>query len=284
MEKLNLAIIGHGFVGKAVDYAFDTPDVNVYVIDKKYPESSIETLSNLPIDITFVCVSTPMGADGEVDSSNVREVIEYLTNHVSGIIALKSTVTPDVVKWASELTDQFVYNPEFLTERNALDDFVNAEFNIVGAKSNEVAAQVFEIYEDFSKCSMSSERVHVSPVEASLIKYGINSFLASKVVWFNQFYDLVKASGCDVEEVLYGVTRDNRIGTSHSLVPGFDGKRGYAGACFPKDTIALARYAQSLGNSFSILEEVIERNQEYRKPYELDEREREQNVSYDHVV
>jgi UDPglucose 6-dehydrogenase len=111
------------------------------------------------------------------------------------------------------------------------------------------------------------------------VKYGINCYLATKVLWFNQFHDIVTNEGGNFGKVVSAITQDSRVGRSHTTVPGFDGKRGFGGACFPKDTAAFLNIA----NDFTVLAEVIKANNEYRKCYEKDSREKEQNINYDRV-
>ena len=92
----------------------------------------------------------------------------------------------------------------------------------------------------------------------------------------NQFYDVIENFGGNYGIISNAIGTDPRIGRSHITVPGFDGKRGYGGACFPKDTAAFANFAKS----FSVLEKVIEENNKYRNCYDKDEREKAQNVNY----
>jgi UDPglucose 6-dehydrogenase len=120
----------------------------------------------------------------------------------------------------------------------------------------------------------------MTAVEASFVKYGINSYLASKVLWFNQFYDVVNKHGSNFGKVVGAITADSRVGRSHTTVPGFDGRRGYGGACFPKDTSALAHFADGLGVDMTVLKEVISSNNKYRKLYKKDARELEQKVTF----
>jgi UDPglucose 6-dehydrogenase len=123
----------------------------------------------------------------------------------------------------------------------------------------------------------------VDLVAASIIKYTINSFLAAKVLFFNQINDVLSASGSTVDwnSFIGAIQADSRIGASHMSVPGPDGRRGFGGACFPKDTVALVHYAEQLGVPFTVLKEVVKINQSIRNQYEdLDDREREQNVNF----
>ena len=273
---MKMAIIGHGFVGKAVDYGFSSSKIQKFIVDPKYG-NSIEDLANKDIDITFVCVPTPMQDDGDIDSSIVEECIHYLKHNVSGLIVIKSTVTPVILdKFINCVSaTRIVYNPEFLMEKSANEDFVNPFMHIFGGEI-ETTKAVEKIYDDYSLCK-ACPVYHMSIVEASLVKYGINTFLATKVVWFNQFYDIVEKFGGNYGTVIRGVTTDKRVGPSHTTVPGFDGKRGFGGACFPKDSAAFLKLSEF---SFSILNEAIRANNNLRKEYEKDEREKVQNVNY----
>ena len=275
-SKLKLAIVGHGFVGKAVDYGFNNHNCDKLIIDPKYGQNLHDV--GLNHDVTFVAVPTPMGSDGKIDSSIVVSTVNHLKRRRSGIIVIKSTVTPDVI---SKLTSKsgpgrrVVYNPEFLTEKNANEDFINPPMHILGG-APEKTEKLIEIYNEYSLCKPCPV-YHMSATEASFVKYGINCFLASKVLWFNQFYDVVENFGDNFGKIINAVGTDPRIGYSHSRIPGFDGKRGYGGACFPKDTSAFSNFAE---NNFTVLNEVIRANNEYRKEYELDDREKEQKVNY----
>ena len=119
--------------------------------------------------------------------------------------------------------------------------------------------------------------MHMTAMEASFVKYGINCFLATKVLWFNQFKDLIDDTDSKYNVIVNAIGLDPRIGHSHTQVPGPDGKKGFGGACFPKDTNAFSTYARG---EFSVLDDVIKANNIYRKEYDLDDREKEQKVNY----
>jgi len=273
--KLNIAIIGHGFVGKAVDYGFPSQNCEKYIVDPKHGMDITALPQNM--DYIFVCVPTPMGDDGSIDSSIIESVVSYLLTNNKGIIIIKSTVTPEILKQFSD--SRVVYNPEFLTEKSANEDFVNPFMHIFGGHPL-YTQRVEELYKYYSICK-PCPTYHMSTIEASFVKYGINSFLATKVLWFNQFYDIIQKENANYGKIISAITTDSRVGRSHTTVPGFDGKRGYGGSCFPKDTLAFVKYAKSLKNDFSVLEKVIIENNKYRSKYKKDQREMEQNISYD---
>ena len=261
-----ILIIGHGFVGKAVDYGFSHPDVVKTIIDPIYNTSLDDITANQIrfYHAIFVCVPTPMGSTDILD-----DVMSKLPDHQ--LIIVKSTVTPDVVKtWTSHV----VYNPEFLTEKSANEQFVDPPFHILGGEQSATET-VEELYTKYSLCSHCPS-YHMTGEEASFVKYSINTFLAMKVTFFNQLYDAVGDTGANFATIIKAIAADTRIGPSHTKVPGFDGKQGFGGACFPKDVSAFINYNKQL----TLLKEAAIINNSYRQQYELDEREKQQHVNY----
>ena len=269
----NVAIIGHGYVGKAVDYGFTNTEVNKILIDPIY-NTSIEDLKGTRIDVAFVCVPTPFGTNGQIDASIVIDVVRKLAEF-SCMIVIKSTVVPSVVHQLAEENNDVIYNPEFLTEKNAFEDFVNPPMHVFGGDM-KATAKLENFYKEYSQCKPCAA-YHMTAMEASFVKYGINSFLATKVLWFNQFKDIVDEFGGKYNVIANAIGSDPRIGHSHTQVPGPDGRKGFGGACFPKDTNAFSFFSDGV---FTVLEEVIRANNVYRSEYELDEREKEQKVNY----
>jgi len=271
---MRLLIIGHGFVGKAVDYGFTHPAVEKTIIDPKYG-NSIEDISINDFDATFVCVPTPMSADSSIDASILDSIMgvinsSYRDRHKPVII--KSTITPDIIE--KYCSSGIVYNPEFLREKTALEDFVNPEFHVFGGSHYDTYV-VEELYSMYSMCKRCPT-YHMGFKEASLVKYTINSFLATKITFFNQLYDVACSENINFNTVVNAVSADSRIGNSHMRVPGFDGKRGFGGSCFPKDTNAFVSYTDKM----TLLEKVISINNVYRSNYALDNREKEQNIFF----
>lgn len=266
--KFKLAIVGHGFVGKAVDYGFTHPNVDKTIIDPNYNNS----IRDIPADVQliFICVPTPFGS-----FDIFREVMSELSKYGffgNSIVAIKSTVTPDVL---SEFkTTGVIYNPEFLTEKHANEDFINPPMHIFGGNGHNIEL-LESYYNAYSLCSPAPV-FRVTIEEASMIKYTINSFLATKVTFFNEIYHACQDKGFDFNKIINAVSADPRIGRSHTKVPGFDGKLGFGGACFPKDTKAFTGYSDRL----SLIKAAIESNNKTRARYDLDDRERVQGVVY----
>ena len=274
MDKLKLGIVGHGFVGQAVDYGFDNDRVRTTVADPRLG-TSIDDLDK-DVDVVFVAVPTPMGDTGKIDATIVVSVVGQLVEATEAIIVLKSTVTPEIVEAVAEMApNRFVYNPEFLTEANANNDFVDADFHVFGGNDYPVG-KVIEYYIKYSNCHHLGNIWLCTAPEAAFVKYAINTFLATKVTFFNQLKDEMDKFGADYDDVVDIIAQDNRIGKSHMTVPGPDGKRGFGGACFPKDTAAMYNFS----DNFELLKHVLTINNNYRKVYELDEREKEMNVTF----
>jgi len=275
MSKLNIGIVGLGFVGSAVAHGFQNN--NLFLVD---PNLGTDTsiLKTQKMDAVFICVSTPMAIDGSVDASIVAKVLSELKD-VNTLLVLKSTVPPNLVAGFAEQYENFVYNPEFLTERNALWDFENPITNVYGGRL-EYTKQLEQIYKNHSIC-IEANTFHMTATEASFVKYTMNSFLSTKVLFFNQLYDMVQSAGCDFEIIREAVSNDPRIGSSHTNVPGNDGRKGYGSACFAKDVPAFVRYSMKIGNEFTVLKEVWNSNCDYRNSYgSLLPREAEQHVVF----
>ena len=287
-KTLKMGIIGHGFVGKAVDFGFkntyeDEYGVEKYLVDPRYKTSVDTMFAEMTPDIIFVSVPTPMGENGFIDSSIIMKVFEDIKKYSNDIlVVVKSTVTPNKLEEIYNFYNRIIYNPEFLRERSANDDFINSPMLVIGGENPSDQIFVKYVYDKFSKCEPCP--VHFVDLKAAaLIKYTINSFLATKVLYFNNIKKIFDASGTTTHwnGFLDAIKDDERIGDSHMSVPGPDGRLGFGGACFPKDTTALAMYARHIGESFDLLEDAIKENQDIRSRYEdLDDREKEQNVNF----
>ena len=115
---MKVAIIGHGFVGKAVDFGFQK-NIEKFIIDPNL-YNSIHDLKDVDLDFIFICVPTPMLPDGNQDNSILLSVFEDLSLiNQKAIKIIKSTVIPNTLKTLDKIYSNIVYNPEFLRERSA---------------------------------------------------------------------------------------------------------------------------------------------------------------------
>tara|TARA_Y100000591_G_C21690384_1_gene622796 strand:- start:51 stop:914 length:864 start_codon:yes stop_codon:yes gene_type:complete len=283
-KKLKLGIVGHGFVGKATDWGFNKR-VSKFIVDPLL-DTNISDLKEFDPEIVFICVPTPMSDDGSQDSSIIENVIKELILHCPNAIkVIKSTVLPSLLDELHNLDSKLIYNPEFLREKHANLDFVNSDMIIFGGDRN-ISTQVSNAYSRHSRCR-TKEHIFTDLKTASFIKYSINTFLASKVIFFNELHSVyekleVKDSW---ESIVSVISKDSRIGDSHMNVPGHDGRKGFGGACFPKDSLALIKFAKNFDVDLNSLISTVKINNKIRSNYEeLDSRESEQNVSFDDKI
>ena len=183
-----------------------------------------------------------------------------MPDHITGTFIIKSTVPVGTTKKYLE-RHNVIHNPEFLTARNAIQDFANSERNIIGGEV-ELCNDFLDL---FKQCFPNIPSIITSSDESEAIKYFSNTFLAYKVAYFNKIYDLCQAVGMDYDTVCEGVTADSRIGKSHTKVPGIDNDRGFGGTCFPKDLNSLIVQMESHGVNADMLKEVWKYNEQIRK-------------------
>ena len=266
MNVLRLGIVGNGFVGSAVSNGFNV-DVEQFIVDPKQNDNTIEELIEFDPKLIFVCVPTPPQVSHyDVDVQIVDSVLKDLEAHTyKGVVVIKSTITPDhLTRFKKKYKLSLVYNPEFLTEANAFDDFLNPSMQILGGKWKDC--------ENVEKAYVKHSSVKTVPtfktdiISASLIKYTINSWLATKVTFFNELNELFEASGTKVPWGTFTemLSQDDRMGNTHMKVPGTDGMKGFGGHCFPKDTKALLYYAKLKKADLSILKKAIDKNDKIR--------------------
>ena len=264
---MKLGIVGHGFVGTAVDHGF-TRDIQKFIVDPKHNSTNtIEDLIKFKPDAVFVAVPTPQSESGECNTEILEGVMQQLNNSKGLLVIVKSTVPAYKLQKIQEecINIRIVYNPEFLTEKNYIDDFVNPAMHVFGGMNKDTDA-VEKLYLEHSDCA-ECPVYKTDLITASMVKYCINSFLATKVTFMNEMYDVLRAArGADWNTFTNIIANDPRIGNSHMKVPGNDGQRGYAGSCFPKDTAALAWFAREILNTqFTQLETSIKINDTLRK-------------------
>ena len=267
---MKLGIIGNGFVGNAIAHAF-VPFMEVKIYDKDPNKCSGEGFTQglcgvvNDSDVVFVCVPTPMRQDGTIDLSIVESVFKEIESLrkpeiESPVFVLKSTVVPGTTRKLKEKypTLPIVFNPEFLTERHARFDFLNQSRIILGFETdlddgmdNLTAKKVKDLYD----ARFSGNNFVVTNYEtAEMIKYFNNLFFAVKVSFMNEMKLVADKLGTvNWGKAVRGFVSDGRVGDSHIQVPGPDGKRGFGGACFPKDINAFMTFADSVGLDLSVL-------------------------------
>lgn len=303
---MSVAVIGQGFVGGALTTVLSERFEDVFVFDKRgitKPGGISEiTVSNgkkvKPTCIQefveacestkqfsglfFVCVPTPMKSDGSADISIVESVISEIhsTPHnweaPHRVIVLKSTVPPGTTDMFNKKYQEawpgltVVFNPEFLTEANALNDMRNQDRIILGGPRPHIN----KVKELFQQRFPNVKIIKTSAATAEVVKYMTNCFLAVKVSFANEFYQICEAldengHNVDYDKVIEYAKNDPRLGTSHWAVPGpvsVDGRfvPGFGGSCFPKDINAIISLANSLNIDAKVMSAAWEKNLEVR--------------------
>lgn len=264
---MRIGIIGQGFVGNAIYQKFSKYyDILTYDLDESKCNSTKDKVLNQ--EIIFMCLPTPMNKDG---SCNVDIISKELDNldlladnyEIVKTVVIKSTIPPGTTdKWNKQFNSlDIVFNPEFLTEANAVDDFETQTRIILGGsiKSTTLLKQLYS-----SIFRKTSKIIKTDAKTAELVKYVTNAFLSTKVSFANEIYDLCDGIGLDYDKVIEYATYDERLGLSHWGVPGPDGDRGFGGHCFPKDLSALIKITEKLNTKNNVLVATQKTNDEVR--------------------
>ena len=263
---MKIGIIGNGFVGHAMTLL--SPGVDIIIWDK---DETKREPPNITFDqfvseseIIFVAVPTPMNLDGSCHTGIIDRVILDIKNIDSTkYIVIRSTVPP-----GTSLKHNVSFMPEFLTEKHWKDDFINTDRWLIGTNDNSVVNKIQQMFSAAVKKQLikSDRVVQITSTEAELIKYTKNCFLASKVSFFNEIYQLCKKMDIDFEVVRGECGADERIGNGHTQVPGHDGSYGYGGTCFPKDMNALKCIMNQHDIDSPVIDSVVYRNEAIDRP------------------
>jgi UDPglucose 6-dehydrogenase len=280
-RNFRLGIIGHGFVGKAVDYCFSTQGVTKFIIDPKENDNTLQDLCDWEPQCVFICLPTPAKDGGGVDTKDIDDAVMRLVNLTESFIVIKSTVPPDAIDRLSRIDGRIVYEPEFLQESNSKQDMIEARFRVFGVHQQEAAQHLEGLYNHFSLAN-PTQIVTMSPVEASFFKYTVNNYLSMKVTFMNQLKKVMDDFGGSYNQLSRALMAEPRMGHSHMKIPGPDGKDGFGGACFPKDLSAFINFVDTKTDQSSAIWKTVQSlNNEIRSEYDLNDREREQNVNFD---
>lgn len=262
---MKIGIIGYGYVGKATSIFVSRQDTLIaYDIQPEKANPPGTTIYDVAqADIVFISVPTPMGIDGFCNLGMVESVVEELRQVQCAVpIICRSTVPPGT---CSRLGIHFM--PEFLTEANWQQDFRETKEWIVGwNQATESGALLKPLLSELLSHAREGDKIlsadiqWISTAEAETVKYLRNSFLATKVAFFNEIEEFCQAKQIDFETVRRVGVADSRIGESHSKVPGPDGLRGFGGSCFPKDLSSLCTTIESAGIDALLLRTVLNRN------------------------
>ena len=250
---MEIGIVGQGYVGTAIKVGFEPHYDYIHTYDKyDLAKSSLPNIKDLvdKCDVIFVCVPTPMRKDGTCYTGIVEEVIKEIDYNVDvnkdkPIVVIKSTIPPGTTdKFNKSYSNVIViFNPEFLTEENFLEDFKNQKRIILGGQRNGTNT----LRQIYSKVFPHATIVKTGSKTAEMVKYFINNFLATKVSFANEMYKVCEQVDIDYDKVVEYATYDERLGKSHWAVPGPDGDYGYGGHCLPKDLSAIINQFETYG-------------------------------------
>ena len=300
---MKICFIGTGYVGLVSGVCFSDLGNNVICIDKDREKLSRLENGDIPIfepglselvrknldagrlsfsddligsinksDIVFIAVGTPTAKDGvSADLSQVFSVVQLISKKIKShkIIVTKSTVpigTGDKIEKILNKNKKkglftIVSNPEFLREGEAIKDFKYPDRIVIGANER----QVIKIFNDLYRPLVNKGAAFVSCSRraAELIKYASNAFLATKISFINEIANLCEKVHVNVDDVALGIGLDKRIG-SRFLRAG----PAYGGSCFPKDTKALAKVGKNYNSPLSIVNTVINFNENRKQDIE----------------
>lgn len=251
---MKIAIIGAGAVGMGIAKLF--PAASLYDEPK-----GIGTRAEVnAADLAFVCVPTPRDADGSCDTSIVEEIVRWTETPV---ICVRSTVSVGTTRrLAEQYGKALVFQPEYgpaETPDHPFNDLRNIRWVILGGErpaTSTVATAWKSVYN-------SDIVIRQTTYEAAeLTKYMENTFLALKVTFCNEFFEIAQRLGVDYDELRELWLLDPRIGRSHTWV--LEGKRGFGGKCLPKDLDAIIKTAESVSYEPDLLREILRSNDRFR--------------------
>jgi len=263
----NIGIIGNGFVGSAIASGFSLhSNIKIFDVD---PNKSTHTLPEVinTSKFIFVSVPTPMKKilGGDIDVSIMYSVFDQISNineRKDNIFIVKSTTTPGTVETLVRKYPNIniVHSPEFLTERSARLDFINASRIILGGEDRLLD----EVEKLFRTRFPHIKIIKTDVTTAQFIKYMANCFFATKVSFLNELRQAADKLGVDWGDAMDGFVSDGRIGNSHLDVPGHDGSLGFGGKCFPKDINAFIELFKEIDVEPTIMSAVWKKNLEVR--------------------
>lgn len=256
----NIGIVGQGFVGNAIYQKFsEFYKVFTYDIDEYKCNSSLEKVVT-KADVIFICLPTPMNKNGSCNVDIAETILDKINNIALSkkIIVIKSTIEPGSTKRFNEKFDNLniVFNPEWLREAHAVDDFKKMDRVVLGGPRPATSI----LKQMYNKVFPNAKIVKTDSTYAEVIKYLINVFLATKVSLANEVYSVCQKLNVDYDKVIEYATMDKRLGDSHWSVPGPDGDLGYGGHCFPKDLAAFIYLSKELGCPSNVMEAAIKTN------------------------
>lgn len=280
-----LTIVGCGFVGAAAYEAFEKIEGwKVLAYDKFYETCKLaQDVKNVRFvdfvdaaksDVIFVALPTPMDKDtGECRTDLVRNIINTLRSVRSDSeIIIKSTVPPGTTKELNDKYGNIYFNPEFLTEADPFQDFVNLPYQIIGLPSETNPANLLALYRDAYNQKLCDDIPMVAggkmilecdSTMAEMVKLTRNCYLATRLSFFNEIKQICDKLNISYDEMREFAGMDDRVGSHYNKVS--DENPGWGLSCLPKDLNDLMFVARSVGVDPMVMKAVWEKNLEVRK-------------------
>jgi len=286
---MNLVVIGTGYVGLVTGVGFASLGNSVSFIDldenkvlklkdKQVPfyepgleehfqnnetfsrmsfTSSYDEIEWEETDVVFICVQTPNNLEtNSVDTRFLESAITEINNlnNQKLVVTVKSTIPPyEIEKVCNKVgmdKNKITFNPEFLREGTAIEDFFQPDRIVIGGNDPEKLLVLRELYKDFD-----AELIETDPISSQLIKYLANTYLPLRLSFVNEAARLIDYSNGNQEDVLKGVGLDLRIG-SHYFRP----SPAWGGSCFPKDLIEVNNFYKEGEVTLPLISNIIESN------------------------
>jgi len=286
---MNLVIIGTGYVGLVTGVGFASLGNSVSFVDldenkvsklkdKQLPfyepgleehfqdnetfsrmsfTSSYEEIDWEDTDVAFICVQTPNNLDtNSVDTRFLESAITEINNlnNPKLVVTVKSTIPPyEIEKVCNKVgmdKNEITFNPEFLREGTAIEDFFQPDRIVLGGNDPKKLSILRELYKGFD-----AELIETDPISSQLIKYLANTYLPLRLSFVNEAARLIDHSNGNQVDVLRGVGLDSRIG-SHYFRP----SPAWGGSCFPKDLIEVNNFYKEGEVMLPIISNIIESN------------------------
>ena len=286
---MNLVVIGTGYVGLVTGVGFASLGNSVSFVDldenkvsklkdKQVPfyepgleehfqdnetfsrmsfTSSYEEIDWEDTDVAFICVQTPNNLEtNSVDTRFLESAITEINNlnNTKLVVTVKSTIPPyEIEKVCNKVgmdKNEITFNPEFLREGTAIEDFFQPDRIVLGGNDPEKISILRELYKSFD-----AELIETDPISSQLIKYLANTYLPLRLSFVNEAARLIDYSNGNQEDVLKGVGLDSRIG-SHYFRP----SPAWGGSCFPKDLIEVNNFYKEGEVMLPIISNIIESN------------------------
>lgn len=258
MKKV--AVIGYGYVGKGVFNFFQDKFETIFYDPFVEGSCSKEEVNNC--NLAIICVPTPMGEDGSCDTSIVEETLGWLS---TSLILIKSTIPPGTTEKLMDKTGKAIcFSPEYMGEGGYFvpywkypdpHDMRKHSFQTIGGPKG-VATRIA----DYFVSVMGPEaRIHFTDsTTAELAKYMENAFIATKVVFCNEFYEIAQTFGVEYKELRELWLLDERMGRMFTAV--FPDSRGFGGKCLPKDVNGIVKASEKAGYVPELMREVLKSN------------------------